>query len=66
MLLDGEFNVTRIISADKFEYQAPKLLRPEQYYNALSIDRTHEGNIKNESYYDYLYSGIGVDLNVGC
>jgi maltose operon protein len=50
MLLDGEFNITRIISADKFEYQAPKLLRPEQYYNALSIDRTHEGNIKNESY----------------
>lgn len=50
MLLDGEFNITRIVSADKFEYQAPKLLRPEQYYNALSIDRTHEGNIKNESY----------------
>jgi maltose operon periplasmic protein len=50
MLLDGEFNVTRVIKSSVFKYKEPRMLRPEEYSGSFSIDRTHSGNIKNESY----------------
>lgn len=50
ILLDGNFNVTRTIKADAFNYLEPKLIRAEQYATALTVDRSHEGNINNETY----------------
>ena len=50
LLLDGNFNVTRTIKADAFKYLEPKLIRAEQYTSALTVDRSREGNVNNETY----------------
>lgn len=50
ILLDGEFNITRIIDASTFSFEPANLLNENQFTGVFTIDRSHSENIHNETY----------------
>lgn len=50
ILLDGEFNITRIIDSSTFSFEPAKLLNENQFSGVFTIDRSHAENIHNETY----------------
>lgn len=50
MLLDGEFNITRTISSDKFIYEEAKLLTGDVLSADLTVYRSQKDSMKNETY----------------
>ena len=50
ILLDGEFNITRIIDSSAFSFEPANLLNENQFSGMFTIDRSHAGNIHNETY----------------
>lgn len=50
ILLDGEFNITRIIDSSTFSFEPANLLNENQFTGVFTIDRSHSENIHNETY----------------
>ena len=50
ILLDGEFNVTRIIDSSSFSFEPANLLNENQFTGVFTVDRSHSENIHNETY----------------
>ncbi|MCK5819880.1 MAG: hypothetical protein KAH18_11705, partial [Psychromonas sp.] len=50
MLLDGNFKVTRIISANAFKYNEAHLLNGDQLSTTIKINRPKSDRIENETY----------------
>ena len=50
ILLDGNFNVTRTISADAFKYNEASLLNGNQLTTEIKIKRPKSGSLENETY----------------
>ena len=49
-LLDANFNITRTISADKFIYKEPRLLKGDTLSAEITIFRAQANNLANETY----------------
>ncbi|WP_024872279.1 MalM family protein [Tolumonas lignilytica] len=50
ILLDGQYNITRVIDASIFHFEPAELLNDNQFSGTFTIDRSHYGDIHNETY----------------
>ena len=50
LMLDGKFEITRILGNDRFKYVAARGLKGDSIDGTFRVDRSYPGNLYNESY----------------